>query len=178
MNVEKIRVSFASTIHRHPEGVDSISWKCRDGKFLTAGSGVICTSDADTGDLLETLKEMQENALRFRICDSSNNMIRWVTSAERHGIHWGDSGKVICNPERFHAALDGQLIRANRMKDVATAASLPASKMRPPQGTPGTPIVLGANQSPENQPEQDSSGPSIASDLKLPDWQRFRKKFR
>ena len=63
MNLEKLFVSFAAETHRHPDGIDSISWECGDGKFMTAGSGVLCIWNADTCELLETLKEMPEDGL-------------------------------------------------------------------------------------------------------------------
>ena len=80
MNPERLFVSFAVSNHLHPDEVDYISWECGDGKFMTAGSGAICMWNADTGDLLETLKVMREDGLV-----SGGRMARvvWETGGRR-----------------------------------------------------------------------------------------------
>ncbi len=80
MNPEKIFVSFAAGSHLHTDEVKHISWECGDGRFLTAGSGALCLWNADTGELLETLKAIREAGL------GPGNRIRsvaWETGGRR-----------------------------------------------------------------------------------------------
>ena len=89
MNYEKMFVSFYGRTHRHPEGAESIAWKRGVGRFMTAGGGVICTWDADSGELLETLEETTKELVAF---DPWGDNVVWDSSGCRMFI-----GTNICD---------------------------------------------------------------------------------
>lgn len=78
----------------------------------------------------------------------------------------GDLGKVICNPDRFQAALDGRLTRADLIEDIAAAQKI------------ATAAKLAENLPRETPLNPESNRGTSDPELKLSIWNRFLKRFR